>query len=441
MLTFLRSPPHALVAVPGRPCRRCCRRCTRSSCSRRSTRRSGTRTRTAQSRAPGASSKRATVHPSSWSTRAPALCVPTAASPSPAARKADVVSPWSVGPTAPRQLRHHRSPGALRRAAQHGLHAVPRPVSPVAVPSQHHPVEGLTHPAPPVSPLRRRSLYCGFLDALEVFTLSLPGAQGERVKTTASKAAKAGQKGIISALATCPDGSGTYVAGSFSGSVVVYDSAHRRVCALKGVEGRGVVQVSSLRPWMRSGRARVADQSSLRHRNRSSTTRCTRTSSTSRPAGRPTSSSASRSSRPAGRSPTSRARPRPPAPMRAGRTSAGGSASTGGAGTLSLGARMDRSASTTSRRTATSGRRRPRGRRWRSARRASSCRLVKVRPAFQLLQLCSLLTTIFSSPRLRRRHLDRHRPPVPAHPRDRLRQQTRTRRLLVLFVRRLDLPR
>lgn len=71
----------------------------------------------------------------------------------------------------------------------------------------------------------------------------MPGAQGERIKTTSSKASRSGQKGLIAALAICPDGSGLYVAGSYAGSVIVYDKAHKRVCALQGVEGRGVTQV------------------------------------------------------------------------------------------------------------------------------------------------------------------------------------------------------
>ena len=87
------------------------------------------------------------------------------------------------------------------------------------------------------------SLYCGFLEAIEVFTLAAPGSQGERIKTTSSKASRSGQKGLIAALAVCRHGSGTYVAGSYAGSVVVYDKAHKRVCALKGVVGRGVTQV------------------------------------------------------------------------------------------------------------------------------------------------------------------------------------------------------
>lgn len=87
------------------------------------------------------------------------------------------------------------------------------------------------------------SLYCGFLSAIEIFNLAAPGSEGERIKTTSTKASRAGQKGIVSALAFCPDGSGMYVAGSYEGSAWVYDGKHQQVGALKGVDGRGVTHV------------------------------------------------------------------------------------------------------------------------------------------------------------------------------------------------------
>ncbi|CED85601.1 Guanine nucleotide-binding protein [Phaffia rhodozyma] len=88
-------------------------------------------------------------------------------------------------------------------------------------------------------------LYCGFQNAIEVFDLSRPGDAGERLHTSPSKKTKSGQKGIISSLDFSPDGSGLYAAGSFSRSIHLYDEAatHRRVCALKGVEGAGVTKV------------------------------------------------------------------------------------------------------------------------------------------------------------------------------------------------------
>ncbi|KAI8996250.1 WD40-repeat-containing domain protein [Trametes punicea] len=61
-------------------------------------------------------------------------------------------------------------------------------------------------------------LYCGFEDAIEIFDIHYPG-EGNRLHTTPSKKSRDGLKGIISALAFCPDmSSGMYAAGSLSPS-------------------------------------------------------------------------------------------------------------------------------------------------------------------------------------------------------------------------------
>ncbi|KAL7418614.1 hypothetical protein Q5752_007072 [Cryptotrichosporon argae] len=88
-------------------------------------------------------------------------------------------------------------------------------------------------------------LYCGFENAIEVFDVSRPGYdQGERIRTTYTRREKGGQKGIISALAFATDYSGAFAAGSFAGSVSVYDADGSAALHLDGVPGGGVTQVA-----------------------------------------------------------------------------------------------------------------------------------------------------------------------------------------------------
>ncbi|POY76756.1 hypothetical protein BMF94_0005 [Rhodotorula taiwanensis] len=73
------------------------------------------------------------------------------------------------------------------------------------------------------------SLYCGFENAVEIFDVSRPGEEGFRMHTTPTRSSRQGQKGIISSLAFSPasttSGSSLLAAGSFSGSVALYDPA------------------------------------------------------------------------------------------------------------------------------------------------------------------------------------------------------------------------
>ncbi|GAA5890573.1 hypothetical protein JCM5296_004301 [Sporobolomyces johnsonii] len=69
------------------------------------------------------------------------------------------------------------------------------------------------------------SLYCGFENAIEIFDVSAPGAEGYRLQTTPTRGSRQGQKGIISTLAFSPShGTSLLAAGSFSGSIGLYDS-------------------------------------------------------------------------------------------------------------------------------------------------------------------------------------------------------------------------
>ncbi|WVR04557.1 hypothetical protein IAU60_001564 [Kwoniella sp. DSM 27419] len=90
-------------------------------------------------------------------------------------------------------------------------------------------------------------LYCGFENAIEVFDIANPGHDtSERLKTIQSKRERGGQKGIISALSFCTDYSGTFAAGSFAGSVVLYseDTGARALAHVEGVKGGGVTQIA-----------------------------------------------------------------------------------------------------------------------------------------------------------------------------------------------------
>ncbi|WWC59351.1 uncharacterized protein I303_101903 [Kwoniella dejecticola CBS 10117] len=91
-------------------------------------------------------------------------------------------------------------------------------------------------------------LYCGHENAIEVFDIASPGYdQGERLKLVYAKKEKGGQRGIISALSFCPDYSGTYAAGSFSGngSVALYseDTGSTPLAHVEGLVGGGVTQI------------------------------------------------------------------------------------------------------------------------------------------------------------------------------------------------------
>jgi hypothetical protein len=89
-------------------------------------------------------------------------------------------------------------------------------------------------------------LYCGFENAIEVFDVSHPGyGNSDRIKTSFTRKERGGQKGIISALAFSAHYPGSYAAGSFVGSVVLYDEDTTGATGvLEGVVGGGVTQIA-----------------------------------------------------------------------------------------------------------------------------------------------------------------------------------------------------
>ena len=70
-----------------------------------------------------------------------------------------------------------------------------------------------------------RELYCACDAAMEVFDVARPGHTGQRIRTSPNRASKQGQKGLLSSLAFAPDHSGLLAAGSFVGTVGLYDTA------------------------------------------------------------------------------------------------------------------------------------------------------------------------------------------------------------------------
>ncbi|KAM0788492.1 hypothetical protein ACM66B_001624 [Microbotryomycetes sp. NB124-2] len=88
-------------------------------------------------------------------------------------------------------------------------------------------------------------LYCGFENAIEVFQVGQPGAAGQRIHTSPSRASRQGQKGIISSLAFRPDNSGLLAAGSLSGTVGLYDTTRDNtlIKLIKVPRGKGVTMV------------------------------------------------------------------------------------------------------------------------------------------------------------------------------------------------------
>lgn len=103
-------------------------------------------------------------------------------------------------------------------------------------------------------------LYCGFENAIEVFDVATPGYDSsDRLKLGLTRREKGGQRGasaassktlltagIISALAFNPHNPGSFAAGSFAGSVVLYDedTGERAAAHVEGVEGGGVTQIA-----------------------------------------------------------------------------------------------------------------------------------------------------------------------------------------------------
>lgn len=85
-------------------------------------------------------------------------------------------------------------------------------------------------------------IYCGFEHSVHVFQTARPGRDSIVRKTTPTRKARKGLKGLISTLAVTPDGS-VYAAGSYGASVGLYSSSQGETVALLPASS-GVTQVS-----------------------------------------------------------------------------------------------------------------------------------------------------------------------------------------------------
>ncbi|KAI8815319.1 WD40-repeat-containing domain protein [Cladochytrium replicatum] len=72
-------------------------------------------------------------------------------------------------------------------------------------------------------------IYCGFYNHIQVFDTERPGRDSERISITKTRKSRDGQKGLISTLCFNPDHSGLFAAGSFSGSLGLYDSCTNKM--------------------------------------------------------------------------------------------------------------------------------------------------------------------------------------------------------------------
>jgi WD40 repeat protein len=87
-------------------------------------------------------------------------------------------------------------------------------------------------------------LLSGFDRAVRVFDVSRPGRHVETRPTVRSRAARDGQRGILSCIAVDPSASGVYAVGSYSGATGVYSEAAGELVCLLGGHTAGVTHVA-----------------------------------------------------------------------------------------------------------------------------------------------------------------------------------------------------
>ena len=106
-------------------------------------------------------------------------------------------------------------------------------------------------------------MYCGFENAIEIFDVNSPGATGDRIKTTPNRNSRDGQKGeleqsvgrfiaegfagIISTLAFSASRPGLFAAGSFDGTIGMFDASageNTLLSLVASADSGGITQVS-----------------------------------------------------------------------------------------------------------------------------------------------------------------------------------------------------
>lgn len=82
-------------------------------------------------------------------------------------------------------------------------------------------------------------VWVGFNRTIRIFDTSIPGRVYQTRSLSKTKRSRVGQRGIISCLAFSPDATGMYAAGSYAGSIGVYDdrAAGEGLMELTGHEG------------------------------------------------------------------------------------------------------------------------------------------------------------------------------------------------------------
>lgn len=83
---------------------------------------------------------------------------------------------------------------------------------------------------------------------IRVFDTADPGRSHENRPTSKTRKSREGQRGIISAITFCPDASNVYAAGSYAGSIGVYDARTRGQAMAEMVGHEGGVTCLRMSP-------------------------------------------------------------------------------------------------------------------------------------------------------------------------------------------------
>ncbi|CAM9170103.1 unnamed protein product [Phaeothamnion confervicola] len=86
-------------------------------------------------------------------------------------------------------------------------------------------------------------ILAGYNRMVRIFDTANPGRDFEARPTSKTRRTRDGQRGIISAMAACPDGSGLFAAGSYSGTICLYSEKNRGGVVELPAEMGGITQV------------------------------------------------------------------------------------------------------------------------------------------------------------------------------------------------------
>ena len=83
----------------------------------------------------------------------------------------------------------------------------------------------------------------GYDRCIRTFDVAAPGKAVSTFSTSATRKSREGQRGMISALAVCPGEDSLFAAGSYRGSVCLYDIRSGRCCLELGNGVGGITQL------------------------------------------------------------------------------------------------------------------------------------------------------------------------------------------------------